>query len=160
MPNDHSAETIGGPWGGVLVVHFGTHGHTSTFAGQLAVALRAAGLEVDVRTAAAGAAIDPDRHDAIVIGASLHREPQRDGIVAWIRSHRVALAGRPTALFSVRLTGTSGEAEERDEAERAMRELVAQTGWEPDRAVAITDHAALERLADELALLAAAPAAA
>ncbi|MGH2943002.1 MAG: flavodoxin domain-containing protein [Solirubrobacteraceae bacterium] len=151
-----------GPWGGILLVYFSTHGRTASVAERLAQTLVKEGLEVDLSDAAHAGDVDPIRHDVVVVGASLHREPDRREIVEWIANHRPALTDRPTALFSVRLTGAGdgGVAEPLGTARGAIDELVAETGWTPARSAAIADRFALERFADEIAILAASPLAA
>jgi menaquinone-dependent protoporphyrinogen IX oxidase len=148
------------PWGGTLLVYFSSHGHTAMIAQRLAETLLKEGLAVDLRVAAHAGDVDPVRHDVVVVGASLHREPDRREIVEWIRAHGDALGDRPTALFSVRLTGGPGTHEDRRIARRALDELIAETGWRPARSAAISDRVAMERFADEVAMLAAAPLAA
>ncbi|MEA2185799.1 MAG: menaquinone-dependent protoporphyrinogen oxidase [Solirubrobacteraceae bacterium] len=157
-------------WGGVLLVYFSTHGHTATVAMRIAEGLRAEGLVVDLRDVADAGDVDPVRHDVVVVGASLHREPDRDEIVGWVMTHRLALADRPTALFSVALSDSGRGDESQAALQRSLRDFMAQTGWSPDRSVAFSgalEHQhddrgrdPVERFADELALLAAVPAAA
>lgn len=157
-------------WGGVLLVYFSTHGTTAAVAARIASSLRAEGLEVDLRDVAHAGDVDPVRHDAVVVGASLHREPDRHEIVDWVMSHRPALADRPSALFSVALGDGGRGGEDQMALQRGIRELMARTGWSPDRSVAFSGvleeqhddrgRDPVERFADELALLAAAPAAA
>ncbi len=145
------------PWGGVLVISFSNHGHTASVARRLAATLLEEGLVVDLRDATVGGDVDPDRHDVVIVGASLQREPDRREIVAWIVGHRQALADRPTALFSALLPTEAGSAEGRRAAHAAIADLVAETGWAPARSAAIVDPADLERFADEVAILAATP---
>lgn len=148
------------PWGGTLLVYFSSHGHTAMIAQRLAETLLREGLAVDLRDAAHAGDVDPVRHDVVIVGASLHREPDRREIVKWIRAHACALGDRPTALFSVRLAGARGTHEDRRIARAAIDELIAETGWTPARSAAISDRVAMERFADEIAMLAAAPLAA
>ena len=148
------------PWGGILLVYFSSHGHTAMVAERIAKALRHDGLDVDLRDIAHAGEVDPERHDAVVVGASLHREPDRAEIVEWITAHRRALADRPTALFSVCLADRGGPPEDRAAARRAIEQLSAETGWIPARATAIADRFALDRFADEIAILTASPLAA
>ncbi|HEX8156139.1 MAG TPA: flavodoxin domain-containing protein [Solirubrobacteraceae bacterium] len=157
-------------WGGVLLVYFSTHGHTATVARRIAEGLRAEGLVVDLCDVAHAGDVDPVRHDVVVVGASLHREPDRHEIVAWVTAHRLALADRPSALFSVALCDNGDGAESQVALQHGIRDFMAQTGWTPNRAVAFTGaledqhdvrgRDPVERFADELALLAAVPAAA
>src|ERR671916_1910 len=69
------------PWGGTLIVYFSSHGHTAMVAQRLAETLLKGGLAVDLRDAAHAGDVDPVRHDVVVVGASLHREPDRREIV-------------------------------------------------------------------------------
>lgn len=161
MQLQSNAETTPtGPWGGVLLVYFSSHGHTAMVAQRLAATLREDGLEVDLRDVAHAGDIDPERHDVVVVGASLHREPDRAEIVSWVAAHRLALTDRPTALFSVCLTGSDGDAEDRAGARRSIEQFNDETGWTAARSIAIADRFALDRFADEIAILAAVPLAA
>jgi len=146
------------PWGGILLVYFSTHGHTEAVAERLADALRRDGLDVDVRDVAHAGDVDPERHDAVVIAASLHREPHRSEIVDWVRAHRMALADRPTALLSVSLSARDGGTiEDPALTRRAVDELLFATGWRPARSVTISDDASVDRFADDIAVIAATP---
>lgn len=144
-------------WGGILLVHFGRHGHTALAAERLARQLRAHGLRVDVRDVAHATEIDPVRHDVVVVGASLQREPMHDALVAWVADHRGELGTRPTALFSVLLTDDDGWHEDKAVARAAIGLLNSETGWKPDRAVPLSDGRAIDRFADEISELVAAP---
>ena len=57
-----------------LIVYASTHGHTAKIAARLADAMRAQGLEVDLRDVAGAADVKPGRYGVVVVGASLHKE--------------------------------------------------------------------------------------
>ncbi len=80
----------------ILVVYATRSGSTAEVAEALAAEFRAAGMEVDVSTAASDP--DPSQYAAVVVGGPMimgwHRQAVR-----YVARHRDALAARPTALF-------------------------------------------------------------
>jgi menaquinone-dependent protoporphyrinogen oxidase len=121
----------------VLVVYASTHGHTAKVAQRIAEAVRGAGADttvVDVRDAAD---VDPARHDTIVVGGSIHRGHHQRELACWVKHHDDALASRPSALFSVSLTAAEDTDEARTATERCIDEFVEDTGWKPQRSIAI-----------------------
>jgi len=82
--------------GGILLVYASRHGSTREVAEAVAEELRGAGARVDVRAAAE--APGPAGYGAVVVGGPMimgwHREAER-----YVKKHRAALAGLPTALF-------------------------------------------------------------
>jgi menaquinone-dependent protoporphyrinogen oxidase len=82
----------------VLVVHGSKRGGTAGLAEMVGEALRAAGVESEVRPARAVRAVEG--YDAVVVGGALyamrwHRDARR-----FVRRHARALRGRPVWLFS------------------------------------------------------------
>jgi menaquinone-dependent protoporphyrinogen oxidase len=116
-----------------LVVYATTHGHTAKIATRLAEAMRAQGLDVDVREVADAAAVRPGGYELVVVAASLHRERHQQAIVAWVAARRAELDERPTAFLSVSLSA----AEDTDEAVAATARCIDgfcdETGWVPSR---------------------------
>jgi menaquinone-dependent protoporphyrinogen oxidase len=122
----------------VLVIYASTHGHTAKIAARIAEGLRAAGVEeVDVRDAADAGGIDPASYDAAIAGGSLHAAHHQEELVEWVKSHRAALADRPSAFFSVSLTAADDTDEAREATQRCIDDFLAETGWTPARSVAI-----------------------
>jgi menaquinone-dependent protoporphyrinogen oxidase len=120
-----------------LVVYASTHGHTAKIAARIAEAMRAQGLEVDVRDVAAAGDAQPARYGVVVVGASLHKEHHQKEIVEWIRRCRDALEQRPSVFLSVSLSAAEDSEEARAATQRCIDELREQTSWTPTRAEAI-----------------------
>jgi menaquinone-dependent protoporphyrinogen oxidase len=116
-----------------LVVYASTHGHTAKIATRIAEAMRAAGLEVDLRDVAHAGDATPGRYGLVVVGASLHREHHQKEIADWVRERAEALAGQASAFFSVSLSAADDTDEARTATQRCIDEFCAQTGWTPDR---------------------------
>jgi menaquinone-dependent protoporphyrinogen oxidase len=122
-----------------LVLYASTHGHTAKVAARIADGLRAEGVEnVDVRDAATDAAtLDPRKYDAVIAGGSLHASHHQEELVGWVKSHRAALADRPSAFFSVSLTAADDTDEAREATQRCIDDFLAETEWTPARSVAV-----------------------
>ena len=143
------------PWAGVLVVHSSADTDIARGAADVAAILLQDGLSVELRDIAGTGAIDPDHHDVVIVAASLSDGGRRE-VASWIEAHRLALADRPTALFTV----AGGDERARRDARRELKALAAGTDWQPARVSVVADAAGAGRLADEVAILAAAPLAA
>ena len=116
-----------------LLVYASTHGHTAKIAGRLADAMRAAGLEVDLRDVASARDVEPGRYDLVVVGASVHKEHYQKAIVDWARQRSGALAHIRSVFFSVSLSVAEANAQARAATQCWIDDFCAQTGWTPDR---------------------------
>jgi len=113
-----------------LVVYASTHGHPAKISGRSAGAMRASGLEVDLRAVADAEDTWPGRYDLVVVGASVHKVKHQKEIVDWVRERRDALEQMPSFFFSVSLSA----AEDVAAAQECIDEFCAHTGWTPTRA--------------------------
>jgi menaquinone-dependent protoporphyrinogen oxidase len=120
-----------------LVVYASTHGHTAKIAARLAQAMRAQGLEVDVRDVAGAADAKPGRYGVVVVGASLHKERHQKEIVRWVTERRQALGQVPSVFFSVSLSAAEDTDEARDATQRCIDGFRDETGWTPTRTEAV-----------------------
>jgi menaquinone-dependent protoporphyrinogen oxidase len=120
-----------------LIVYASTHGHTAKVAGRLADAMRARGLEVDLRDVADAADAKPGRYDVVVVGASLHKEHHQKEIGRWVSDHRDALEQVPSIFFSVSLSAAEDSAEARRATQRCIDAFCDETGWMPTRTEAV-----------------------
>jgi menaquinone-dependent protoporphyrinogen oxidase len=120
-----------------LLLYATTHGHSAKIASRLAEALRANGVDADLREVKTAGDPNPLDYDGVLAGASLHAGHHQRPMVDWVKAHRAELAERPTAFFSVSLTAS----EDSDEAHAATRKCVddflEETGWTPDVTEAI-----------------------
>jgi menaquinone-dependent protoporphyrinogen oxidase len=116
----------------VLIAYATTHGHTGRIATRLRDVLREAGLDAQLGTLGPHADVSPDGADAVLVGASIHVGRHQPEIVDWLREHRAALSGLPTALFSVSMTAADPGPEAQATARGYVDELLGATGWVPD----------------------------
>ena len=118
----------------VLLLYTTGEGQTEKVAGRIAGLLETRDHDVttvDVRRASGDLGVEA--FDAVLVGSSIHmgRHPKRIG--EFVRAEREALAERPSAFFQVCLSAAAEDPERRAEADRYVEELVAETGWRPDR---------------------------
>lgn len=116
----------------ILILHASWHGQTARIAGRVGEIFTRAGHQVTVRSAIEpDSAIDLGAHDAVVIGAAIHRGNHHKAVLALIRRHIAVLRARPNAFFSVSLSAAGNE-RQRGIATRMMRKPLDALGWEPD----------------------------
>ncbi len=116
-----------------LVVYASTHGHTAKIAARIAQAMRAQGLEVDLRDVASAADAEPARYGVVVVGASLHKEHHQKEIVDWLTERHEALERGASVFFSVSLSAAEDSEESHAATQRCIDEFCAKTGWTPAR---------------------------
>jgi menaquinone-dependent protoporphyrinogen oxidase len=117
----------------VLIVYASTHGHTAKIAARIAATLGSQGVETDVRDVADAGDVDPRSYDAVVVGASLHKERHQQAVADWVAARRDALEQRPSVFFSVSLSAADDDEQSRAAAQRCIEEFCTQTGWTPGR---------------------------
>jgi menaquinone-dependent protoporphyrinogen oxidase len=110
----------------LLVLHASTYGQTRKIATRIAERLREASATVEL--AAVGDGPDAGAYDAVVIGGSVHAGRHQRNLDRWMRSHADALAGRPTAVFSVSLSASDVDGEGRTTALEHLATLLSRTG--------------------------------
>jgi menaquinone-dependent protoporphyrinogen IX oxidase len=116
-----------------LVVYASTQGSTAKIAMRIATAMRAQGLEVDLREVAQASNVKPGCYGLVVVGASLQAAHHQQQIVDWARERRDALRRVPSVLFSVAPDPAADSADPNTVAEQSVDEFCAETGWTPDR---------------------------
>lgn len=121
----------------VLLVYASSHGHTAKIATRMAEAVRAEGLEVDLREVTAAGDADPVDYRGTIVGASLHAGHHQRQMADWVNHHRVALEGRPSAFFSVSLTAADDTEEAREATQECIAEFLDDTGWTPTRTIPV-----------------------
>ncbi|MFN8075715.1 MAG: flavodoxin domain-containing protein [Kineosporiaceae bacterium] len=109
----------------VLVTAATRHGSTDEVAHAMAEALAAVGVETDVVTGDAVAAVETvDDYDAVVLGSAIYTGHWLEPAVRFAEAHASALAGRPVWLFSSGPVGDPSLLRLPEELER-VRELTA-----------------------------------
>jgi len=117
----------------LLLTYATTHGHTAKIASRLADALRALGIDVDLRDVKQVGDADPGSYDAVVAGASLHAGHHQRAMVNWVKANRDKLAELPTLFLSVSLTAAEDTPEAREPTQRSINDFEEETGWKPTR---------------------------
>jgi menaquinone-dependent protoporphyrinogen oxidase len=82
----------------VLVTVASRHGATGEIGGMIGGVLERAGLDVEYRDPAG--VTDPEAYDAVVLGSAIYAGRWLEAARAFADRHAVALAKRPTWLFS------------------------------------------------------------
>ncbi|MEA2151644.1 MAG: menaquinone-dependent protoporphyrinogen oxidase [Solirubrobacteraceae bacterium] len=117
----------------VLVVYASTHGHTAKIAARIVATLRSQGIQSDLRDVAHAGDADPRRYQAVVVGASLHKEHHQKAVADWVAARRDLLEQRPSVFFSVSLSAADDDEASRAAAQRCIDDFCTQTGWTPGR---------------------------
>ncbi|HKV98420.1 MAG TPA: flavodoxin domain-containing protein [Vicinamibacterales bacterium] len=116
----------------LLILYGTTDGQTRKIAGALADELRACGNEVDVVNARhLRPPTRPDDYAGVIIAGSVHAGGYQRSVRRWVRAHREALAGRPTAFVSVCLGVLEHNPATDRELDRILTKFFDETGWRP-----------------------------
>lgn len=127
----------------VLIVYATRQGHTRRIAEHLAAEIRACDWQVDAVDART---LSPDfdlgHYSAAILAASAHLGKHEREMVAFVREHRAALEGMPSAFLSISLSEAGAELEtnppelrsrEAHDVQRLIDEFFEETGWHPSR---------------------------
>ena len=116
-----------------LVLYATTEGQTARIAERMTATLRNQGHVVESHSAdAVPAGLDWAAFDGIIIGAAIHYGHHPAYLRTLVRRHRDALAARPSAFFSVSLSG-GGPGAKPAAAKRYLDKFLLQTGWHPEQ---------------------------
>ena len=116
-----------------LVVYASTHGHTAKIATRIADAMRAEGLEVDLRDVASAERALPGRYGLVVVAASVHKTTHQKEMADWVAARHEALSQMPSVFLSVSLSAAEDTAEALAATQRCIDDFCAKTGWTPAR---------------------------
>ena len=119
--------------GDALVVYASDHGHTAKIVARLAEAMRAEGVEVDLREVEHAADANPGRYELVVVIGSLHQEHHQKAIVNWATERREALLDVLSVFISVSLSAADDSEESQTGLQRCIDDFCARTGWAPQR---------------------------
>jgi len=122
----------------VLVYYGTTEGQTEKVATRIADVLADRDFEIDLlngKEVPDGFTLDG--YDGAVVGASVHVGKHQEYVVEFVNRHRDALAELPSAFFSVSLTASVEDEEERELAEEVIEEFLVDTGWHPNLTAAV-----------------------
>lgn len=113
----------------VLIVYATIEGQTARIAENIAQALRKRGHVADARPAIELSA-DPKEYDAVIFGASIHYGHHPVYLRPLLQKCKEALETRPSAFFSVSLSGGGPGARPRT-ARRYLEVFLRQVDWRP-----------------------------
>lgn len=118
----------------ILILYATLEGQTARIAESIAQTLRNRGCFAETRQADE---LRDDQnlknYDAVVVGASIHYGHHPAYLRSLVRKHREALETRPSAFFSVSLSG-GGPGAKPEAARRYLDGFLYQTGWRPQQA--------------------------
>ena len=115
----------------ILILYATTEGQTARIAEKMTQVLRDRGHAVSAHGAReAGAVPDPSAYDAVIVGASIHYGHHPAYLRSLVRRHRAALQARPSAFFSVSLSG-GGPGAKPVAARRYLDVFLRQVAWHP-----------------------------
>jgi len=118
----------------ILILYTTTEGQTGRISERMAGMLRDKGHSVETQRAEhAAMRLEPGKFDAVIVGASIHYGHHPAFLRTLVRSHRDALHARPSAFFSVSLSG-GGPGAKPAAAKRYLEKFLRQTGWQPQLA--------------------------
>lgn len=120
-----------------LVLYATTEGQTARIAERMAATLRDRGHQVEIHSAdAVPAGLDWAAFDGILIGAAIHYGHHPAYLRTLVRQHREALSTRPSAFFSVSLSG-GGPGAKPAAAKRYLDKFLRQTAWGPEQTASL-----------------------
>lgn len=115
----------------VLVLYFTREGQARRIADRIAARLIESGHVADCRDGAAYLdTLDWAAYDGIIVGASIHYGHHSLAAHWWAFRHRRELAAKPSAFYSVSLTG-GGPGARPLVAQKYLDAFLSRTGWHP-----------------------------
>jgi menaquinone-dependent protoporphyrinogen oxidase len=111
----------------ILIGYGTTEGQTARIAAHIAEVIRSHGIEAEAWDLKQSKDAGLDRHDAVIVGGSIHMGKHEDYVVDFVRKNRLKLEGLPSAFFSVSLAAHGDTAN----AEAYLARFEQETGWQP-----------------------------
>jgi len=116
----------------LLIVYGTTDGHTAKIARTLGEEFRRLGVVADLAYAATQDP-DPAAYDGAIVAASVVMGHFQRPVRHWVRAHRAALAGRPSAFLAVCLGVLQEQVEVHQDLALIANRFFTRTGWTPQR---------------------------
>jgi menaquinone-dependent protoporphyrinogen oxidase len=129
----------------ILILHASSHGSTRAIAAAIATRLSELGHQAELRDLMARNAPPPSGYDAVIIGARVHGGSHPRPVMAYVRQHRDALAGMPSAFFSVSLSAASTNPKGRAAADQTLERFCQEAGWRPRHRASVAGTLAYTR---------------
>jgi menaquinone-dependent protoporphyrinogen oxidase len=115
----------------ILLLYASTEGQTALIAERIARSLRDKAHSVELLPADTDPAqLEPADYDGVMVGASIHYGHHPAYLHKLIRRHANALAGRPSAFFSVSLSA-GGPRPKPAAARRYLEKFLRKNAWRP-----------------------------
>jgi menaquinone-dependent protoporphyrinogen oxidase len=116
-----------------LILYATIEGQTARIAERIAQALRDRGHAAETCPAKEGpAGLEVAKYDGVIVGAPIHYGRHPAYLRSLVRNQRAALEARPSAFFSVSLSG-GGPGAKPKAARRYLEVFLRQTGWQPQQ---------------------------
>ncbi len=112
----------------ILLAYSSVDGYTRRICESLKAGLEYRGHHVEVSALVEAAGLD--RHDVIIIGASIRHGRHRPAVREFIRTHREILDARPSGFFSVNLVARK-PGKSTPASNPYVRKFLHQTRWQP-----------------------------
>jgi len=125
----------------IAVLYATREGHTERIAEHVATRLRYRGLDAQFHNVRTLADFVLDRHEAVILAASVHTGKHESEMVRFVKQHRRELESLPAAFLSITLseagaerTDTTPEQHARFVADvnKVLDQFYAETGWHPE----------------------------
>lgn len=117
----------------VLILYATTEGQTARIAESIAQTLRMRGHAAETRQAnELPEDLEPAKYDGVIVGASIHYGHHPAYLRPLVHRHREVLEAKPSAFFSVSLSG-GGPGAKPKAARRYLDVFLRQVGWHPQQ---------------------------
>lgn len=122
----------------ILIVYGTTEGQTRKIGQRIAAVAQARGHDVQtVDSATLSGPLTGGEHDAVLVGASLHRGRYQSSVERFVRTNLALLNRLPSAFFGVSLVAASRDREHAKEADKLVERFLAETGWRAARSASL-----------------------
>lgn len=117
----------------VLIIYATTEGQTARIAESIAQTLRNRGHAAETRQAnELREDLEATKYDGVIVGASIHYGHHPAYLRSLVQKHSEALETKPSAFFSVSLSG-GGPGAKPKAARRYLEVFLRQVGWNPQQ---------------------------
>ena len=131
----------------MAIVYASTEGQTKKIVGRIEERLSAAGMVVEVVSAAEVEAAAASDADAVIVAGSVHQGQHQKDLVEFVKASAPEWRDKKTAFVSVSMamaalsdegSGEAGVGESgRAEAQKYVDGFAAQSGWQPPRVLCV-----------------------
>jgi menaquinone-dependent protoporphyrinogen oxidase len=117
----------------VLILYATSEGQTARIAAEMVNTIRDLSVGATRKDLETWPGIyDLADFDAIIVGASVHFHQYPKEILAWIERHLDIIKSKPSAFYSVSMTGAQESEDGRERMDDYLTNLFEKTHWHPD----------------------------